>query len=132
LRLPYVVSIDFWQYKVEVEVEVEFLIVVCNLDTQSSKVGNTAMAAPETTALLKRSKRSVAVSVKSECSRQNDSQKLIDLLDYLLNPEKPIDEFETLDWLRWLISGGNTFEEFAKNGKYYCYMYMTFQNNNKT
>lgn len=73
-------------------------------------------AAPEMTALLKRSKRSVAVQIKSECLRQTDSQKLLDLLDHLLNPEKPIDEYETLDWLRWLISGGSTFEEFARAG----------------
>ncbi|KAL4222682.1 E3 ubiquitin-protein ligase ubr3 [Mactra antiquata] len=74
------------------------------------------MAAPETVtnSLLKRSKRSVAVYMKTECSRQNEPQKLTDLLDYLLNPEKPIDDIETLDWCRWLISGGSTFEEFAK------------------
>ncbi|WAQ93484.1 UBR3-like protein [Mya arenaria] len=77
------------------------------------------MAAPEMTALLKRSKRSVAVSVKSECSKQHDSQKLTDLLDFLLNPEKPLDEYETLDWLRWLISGGSTFEEFSKTVRQY-------------
>ena len=69
-------------------------------------------------ALLKRSKRSVAVHMKSECQKQTDSQKLVDLLDHLLNPEKPIDEYETLDWLRWLISGGSTFDEFARTGKH--------------
>lgn len=75
------------------------------------------MAAPsEMTSMLKRSKRSVAVYMKTECSRQNEPQKLTDLLDHLLNPEKAIDDFETLDWCRWLISGGSTFEEFAKTG----------------
>ena len=56
--------------------------------------------------------------MKSECQKQTDSQKLVDLLDHLLNPEKPIDEYETLDWLRWLISGGSTFDEFARTGKH--------------
>jgi hypothetical protein len=74
------------------------------------------MAAPEMSALLKRSKRSVAVHMKTECSKQHEPQKLTDLLDHLLNPEKPIDDFETLDWCRWLISGGSTFEEFTKTG----------------
>ena len=78
------------------------------------------MAAPEATALLKRSKRSVAVSMKSECHKQADSQKLVDFLNTLLDPEKrgkQIDDYETLDWCRWLIAGGNTFEEFAKTGE---------------
>ena len=77
------------------------------------------MASPEMTALLKRNKRSVALFMKSECSKQTDPQKIKYLCDVLLNPTtKQIDDFETLDWCRWLIAGGSTFEEFAKTGDY--------------
>ena len=57
--------------------------------------------------------------MKAECSKQTDPQKIKYLCDVLLNPAtKQIDDFETLDWCRWLISGGSTFEEFAKTGDY--------------
>lgn len=61
--------------------------------------------------------------MKSECSKQTDPQKIKYLCDVLLNPAtKQIDEFETLDWCRWLIAGGNTFEEFAKTGDFIVFL----------
>lgn len=55
--------------------------------------------------------------MKAECSKKTDPQKIKYLCDVLLNPTtKQIDDFETLDWCRWLIAGGITFEEFAKTG----------------
>lgn len=62
-------------------------------------------------------KRGAAVYVQSECSRTTDPQHLKELLNTLLNPQKPIEELETVDWIKWLIAGGKTPVEFASVGK---------------
>lgn len=72
---------------------------------------------PSGSALLKRSKRSVATYFKGENARQTNLQKFHDFLEHLLAPQKPIDDFEPLEWCRWLIAGGSTFDEFAKTGE---------------
>ena len=66
--------------------------------------------------LMKRGKRPVAAYIKAECSRSSGQQQLNDLMDYLLSPQKSLDDFERLDWCRWLIAGGTTFDDFAKTG----------------
>ncbi len=35
------------------------------------------------------------------------------LLNHLLHPEKPIDDQDTIDWCRWLVGGGCSYEDFA-------------------
>ena len=45
-------------------------------------------------------------------------QHLDALLDYLLNPEKDIKDQDTIDWCRWLVGGGRSYEDFASNGMY--------------
>ena len=67
--------------------------------------------------LMKRGKRTVATYLKGECLRPNGQQQLGDLLDYLLDPTKSLDDFDRIDWCRWIIAGGTTFDEFAKTGK---------------
>lgn len=56
--------------------------------------------------------------IQAECSRTTDPQHLKELLSTLLNPQKPIEELETVDWIKWLIAGGKTPVEFASIGKY--------------
>ncbi|XP_064614037.1 LOW QUALITY PROTEIN: E3 ubiquitin-protein ligase ubr3-like [Liolophura sinensis] len=68
--------------------------------------------------LMKRGKRTLATQIKVECCRQN-GQQLKELLDFLLAPSRQIDDFETLDWCRWLIAGGHTFDEFSKTVRQY-------------
>ncbi|KAK3103122.1 hypothetical protein FSP39_016629 [Pinctada imbricata] len=75
------------------------------------------MAAPsEVTALLKRGKRSVASYFKAEWSRKSGSHKSFkEFMDYLFDPRrKSIDDVETIDWCRWLIAGGSTYDEYSK------------------
>lgn len=72
--------------------------------------------APETTALLKRGKRGLAVYFKTECNKNSGEQKLKNLLNYLFSPSKHLDDNETLEWCRWLMAGGVTFDEFSKTG----------------
>lgn len=70
-------------------------------------------------ALMKRGKRSVAKYIKDECNRQSGQQQLSDLLDYLLDPEMSLDDFERMDWIKWVIAGGTTFDDFGKEGIIY-------------
>ena len=39
------------------------------------------------------------------------------LLDFLLHPEKSIDDQDTIDWCRWLVGGGRSYEDYSSNGK---------------
>jgi hypothetical protein len=40
------------------------------------------------------------------------------LLDFLLHPDKPIDDQDAIDWCRWLVGGGRSYEDFAAQGMY--------------
>ncbi|XP_069111047.1 E3 ubiquitin-protein ligase ubr3-like [Argopecten irradians] len=80
-----------------------------------------ATPGPEVTALMKRGKRNTASYYKGECFRKGGSnQSLNNLLDSLFDPRsKSIDDVDTIDWCRWLIAGGSTFDEFTKTVKQY-------------
>ena len=68
--------------------------------------------------LMKRGKRPVAKYIKDECSSSGSTKSLSELLDYLLDPSKVLDDFDRMDWLKWVIAGGTTFDEFEKEGLY--------------
>ena len=61
---------------------------------------------------------------QAECNSANtgepshkEPQHLNALLDYLLDPEKDINNQDTIDWCRWLVGGGTSYEDFSQNGK---------------
>ncbi|XP_043254590.1 E3 ubiquitin-protein ligase Ubr3 [Colletes gigas] len=64
--------------------------------------------------LMNKRKRDAATYIHAECSNLDSScpQHLNELLDILLNPAKPIDDWETIDWCKWLMAGGKTPDEF--------------------
>ncbi|XP_041979503.1 E3 ubiquitin-protein ligase Ubr3 [Aricia agestis] len=62
--------------------------------------------------LMKKGKRGAAAYIHADCAG-GSPQHLGPLLDVLLNPSKAIDEWETIDWCRWLLAGGRTPDEFA-------------------
>lgn len=66
--------------------------------------------------LMKKGKRGAAAYIHAECSTTSPKH-LNELLDLLLNPGKAIDEWETIDWCKWLMAGGRTPDEFANIGK---------------
>jgi E3 ubiquitin-protein ligase UBR3 len=66
---------------------------------------------------MKKGKRGAAVYVHADCASSSSPQHLYDLLAVLLNPRKAIDEWETIDWCKWLMAGGRTPDEFASIGK---------------
>lgn len=67
--------------------------------------------------LMKKGKRGAAAYIHADCA-SGSPQHLGPLLDVLLNPSKAIDEWETIDWCRWLLAGGRTPDEFAAVGKF--------------
>ncbi|CAH1789984.1 unnamed protein product, partial [Owenia fusiformis] len=69
--------------------------------------------------LMKRGKRNVATYIKAECAQKSGQQQLTTLLDYLLDPQMSLDDFDKIDWLKSLIAGGSTFEEFGKTVRMY-------------
>ncbi|XP_054888278.1 E3 ubiquitin-protein ligase ubr3 isoform X1 [Poeciliopsis prolifica] len=72
--------------------------------------------------LLRRDKRAAAAHLKADLTRTDNSsglRQLQDLLDAVLNPEKPAADTEALDWCKCLIAGGEGFEEFCKTVRSY-------------
>ncbi|XP_058794286.1 E3 ubiquitin-protein ligase Ubr3 isoform X2 [Phymastichus coffea] len=75
--------------------------------------------APKTSAqvLLSKGKRIAANHIYQEFSNSGRSagepSNLTQILDILLSPTKPIDDWETIDWMKWLMAGGRTPDEFA-------------------
>jgi len=67
---------------------------------------------------MKRGEREVASFIRQECCRSGGDVQLNELLDFLLDPSKGLDEHDRLAWCKALIAGGVTFEEFAKTGMY--------------
>lgn len=72
--------------------------------------------------LIRKGKRGAAAFVQAEChSAKNEPAKwppahLHALLDHLLHPEKSINDGEMIDWCRWLVGGGSSYEDFAASG----------------
>ncbi|XP_059475456.1 E3 ubiquitin-protein ligase Ubr3-like [Neocloeon triangulifer] len=63
--------------------------------------------------LMKKGKRAAATYVHSECAQTPIPKNLHELLDLILKPSKPIDEWEAIDWCKWLMAGGRTPDEFS-------------------
>ncbi|ODN00342.1 E3 ubiquitin-protein ligase UBR3 [Orchesella cincta] len=73
----------------------------------------------DTDVLLKKGYRAAAAYIHAECSRSTRPENLNKLLDNLLNPTKEIDNWETIEWCKWLMAGGCTPDEFAANVRRY-------------
>ncbi|XP_043683976.1 E3 ubiquitin-protein ligase Ubr3 isoform X1 [Vespula pensylvanica] len=73
--------------------------------------------------LMNKGKRGAAAYIHAECSNPTidaaGPPHLNELLDILLNPSKPIDDWETIDWCKWLMAGGRTPDEYANTVRTY-------------
>lgn len=79
---------------------------------QDSKMGDDSPAH----ILMKKGRRGAAAHIHADCANNTSSGVLGEILDILLNPGKAIDEWETLDWIKWLMAGGRTPDEFSSIG----------------
>ncbi|XP_053595393.1 E3 ubiquitin-protein ligase Ubr3 [Microplitis demolitor] len=73
--------------------------------------------------LMSKGKRGAAAYIRDQyCNSvagDNKQQNINELLDTLLNPGKPIDDWETIDWCKWLMAGGRTPDEFSSTVRLY-------------
>ncbi|XP_041117838.1 E3 ubiquitin-protein ligase ubr3-like isoform X1 [Polyodon spathula] len=72
--------------------------------------------------LLRRDKKSTAAHLKAELNRTDNSSgvhQLQELLDSVLNPERPAGDTGALEWCKCLLAGGEVFEEFCKTVRSY-------------
>ncbi|TDH06926.1 hypothetical protein EPR50_G00118280 [Perca flavescens] len=72
--------------------------------------------------LVRRDKKATATRLKADLNRTDNSsgvRQLQELLDAVLNPEKPAADTEALDWCKCLIAGGEGFEDFCKTVRSY-------------
>lgn len=91
-----------------------------NPSSSSSSISSSTTSTttgPASGSIIKREKRSVALYLRDESAKSHNLKPLNDYLDSLLDPKKPIDDFESIDTCMWIISGGVTFEEFTKKGE---------------
>lgn len=65
-----------------------------------------------------RSRKEVAALINTECCRGSPTPDLDSIMDTLFNPGTPIDNPDNIEWIRWLIAGGRTPQEFVKIGKF--------------
>lgn len=45
-------------------------------------------------------------------------------MDYLFHADERLDNPVSLEWVRWLIAGGRSPEEFATIGKLHCIVFL--------
>ncbi|XP_071532346.1 E3 ubiquitin-protein ligase Ubr3 isoform X3 [Panulirus ornatus] len=77
--------------------------------------------------LLKKGKRYAAKFIRDECLRNMSpeetqaprTQVLGELLDLLLNPAMHIKNWDTIDWLKWLMAAGRTPDDFFNTVRRY-------------
>ncbi|CAG9863571.1 unnamed protein product [Phyllotreta striolata] len=69
--------------------------------------------------LMAKGKRAAAAYLQADCSNERRPRRLDEVLDVLLNPHKCIDEWDTIDWCKWLMAGGRTPDEFATTVRAY-------------
>ncbi|XP_070516369.1 E3 ubiquitin-protein ligase Ubr3 isoform X1 [Cardiocondyla obscurior] len=76
---------------------------------------------PDVQVLMGKGKRGAAAYISLATGRDTGGcpPYLNELLDVLLNPSKPIDDWETIDWCKWLMAGGRTPDEFASTVRSY-------------
>ncbi|XP_052004411.1 E3 ubiquitin-protein ligase ubr3 isoform X2 [Xyrauchen texanus] len=70
---------------------------------------------------LRRDKKSTAAHLKADLKRTDNSsalRQLQELLDSVLNPERGSDP-ESLEWCKWLLAGGDGFEDFCRTVRSY-------------
>uniref|UniRef100_A0A8C1HS20 E3 ubiquitin-protein ligase n=1 Tax=Cyprinus carpio carpio TaxID=630221 RepID=A0A8C1HS20_CYPCA len=82
---------------------------------------STAIPRMMAASLLRRDKKSTAAHLKADLKRTDNSsglRQLQELLDSVLHPERG-SEPEALEWCKWLLAGGDGFDEFCRTVRSY-------------
>ncbi|XP_076270101.1 ubr3 ubiquitin ligase isoform X2 [Rhynchophorus ferrugineus] len=73
----------------------------------------------EAKVLMSKGKRATAAYIHADCAATRNPQHLKEVLDNLLNPAKSMDDWDTIDWCKWLMAAGRTPDEFASTVQAY-------------
>ncbi len=79
------------------------------------------MASSDVEVLFKKGKRTSAAFIHSEClqfinSSKSELKMLSQISDVLFDVRKSIADWDTIDWIKWIVSAGQTPDEFTQNG----------------
>ncbi|KAF8771573.1 E3 ubiquitin-protein ligase Ubr3 like protein [Argiope bruennichi] len=77
------------------------------------------MAAEAADVLIKKGKRATAAYIQGVCSSQNNSDITNEVFDSILNPLVPINDWDSIDWCKWLLAGGRTPEDYTQTVRRY-------------
>ncbi|XP_067642366.1 E3 ubiquitin-protein ligase Ubr3 isoform X2 [Eurosta solidaginis] len=116
------VGLDFpdWESVATTDADEDLLTdASSNATASSSSAGNTGGAKPSfffgtSSSFSLRSRKEVAALINVECCRGTTTPELDAVMDKLFNPGTPIDNADNIEWIRWLIAGGRTPQEFVK------------------
>lgn len=75
--------------------------------------------------IIKKGKRQAASYIQSFCSNHHCPDITNEVFDSILNPANPIDDWDTIDWCRWLLAGGKSPEEYTQTGNKIEHYYST-------
>lgn len=122
-------GLDFpdWESVATTETDEDLLTDASSIASSSAMAagivpGSTGGAKPSfffgtSTSFSLRSRKEVAALINAECCRSEKTPELDAIVDKLFNPGTPIDNADNIEWIRWLIAGGRTPQEFVRIGK---------------
>ncbi|GFT69321.1 e3 ubiquitin-protein ligase ubr3 [Nephila pilipes] len=77
------------------------------------------LAAEAADVLIKKGKRATAAYIQGVCTSQSNSDITNEVFDSILNPLVPINDWDSIDWCRWLLAGGRTPEDYTQTVRRY-------------
>lgn len=89
-------------------------------EATEAAAASTTNTANRVGSLMALSKKDASLIINSECCQNGPTPELDILMDYLFPPDERLDNPVSIEWVRWLIAGGRTPEEFASIGESRC------------
>ncbi|PRD20646.1 UNVERIFIED_CONTAM: Ubr3 [Trichonephila clavipes] len=77
------------------------------------------LAAEAADVLIKKGKRATAAYIQGVCTSQSNSDITNEVFDSILNPLVPINDWDSIDWCKWLLAGGRTPEDYTQTVQKY-------------
>ncbi|GFY54890.1 e3 ubiquitin-protein ligase ubr3 [Trichonephila inaurata madagascariensis] len=77
------------------------------------------LAAEAADVLIKKGKRATAAYIQGVCTSQSNSDITNEVFDSILNPLVPINDWDSIDWCKWLLAGGRTPEDYTQTVQRY-------------
>lgn len=82
------------------------------------------MAKQAAEVIIKKGRRCAAANIQEYCHTNTNCEVANEVFDSILNPEGNINDWDTIEWCRWLLAGGRTPEDFAQTGKIFLIKFL--------